>query len=166
MIAFTILPTPVGSVLIAKRDGKICAVSIRESAPDLERMLDRRFPGEERKRDDALLAAETAVISAAIDGRGPVPAPLLELNGTPFQQSVWKELLKIPSGITRSYAEIARSIGKPKSTRAVAQACGANPVPVLVPCHRVIRNDGSLGGYTGGIHIKLALLRAEGVTGF
>ncbi len=166
MISFTILPTPVGAVLIAKRDGKICTVSIRESAADLERMLDRRFPREERKRDDALLASESAVVSAAIDGGGHVAAPPLELNGTPFQQSVWMELLKIPNGATRSYAEIARAIGKPKSTRAVAQACGANPVPVLVPCHRVIRNDGSLGGYTGGIHIKRALLRAEGVTGF
>jgi len=84
--------------------------------------------------------------------------------GTPFQKSVWRALQRIPSGETRSYAQIATAIGKPKATRAVANACGANPLPVLIPCHRVIAKDGSIGGYTGGLHIKRALLRAEGVT--
>jgi O-6-methylguanine DNA methyltransferase len=87
----------------------------------------------------------------------------LDLHGTDFQQSVWKELLRIPAGSTRSYGDVARAIGKPTATRAVAQACGANPVPVIVPCHRVIQSDGGIGGFTGGLHIKRALLGAEGV---
>jgi O-6-methylguanine DNA methyltransferase len=78
--------------------------------------------------------------------------------------SVWKEMLKIPAGSTRSYAEVARRIGRPRAFRAVAQACGANPLPIVVPCHRVVASGGRLGGYTGGIEKKLALLASEGVS--
>jgi O-6-methylguanine DNA methyltransferase len=78
---------------------------------------------------------------------------------------VWKDMLTIPAGSTRSYADVARRIGRPKAFRAVAQACGANPVPVVVPCHRVVASGGRLGGYTGGIEKKVALLAKEGVSG-
>jgi O-6-methylguanine DNA methyltransferase len=90
----------------------------------------------------------------------------LDLVGTPFQVAVWKEMLRIPAGRVASYADVARNIGRPKAFRAVAQACGANPVPVVVPCHRVVASGGKLGGYTGGIDKKLFLLSAEGVTSF
>ena len=85
------------------------------------------------------------------------------LNGTKFQVKVWKELLKIPSGETRTYKEIAILIGSPNSARAVANACAKNPYPILVPCHRVIRSDGSLGGYSarGGVNKKKKLLEQE-----
>lgn len=102
-------------------------------------------------------------VEARIAGRvlpGDLP---LDLQGTDFQLRVWKEMLRIPAGSTRSYAEVARQIGRPTAYRAVAQACGANPVPIVVPCHRVVASGGKLGGYTGGIDRKLALLASEGV---
>ena len=83
--------------------------------------------------------------------------------GTPFQQKVWRAMQKIPKGETRSYAWIARKIGRPKAVRAVANACGANPYPIRIPCHRVIRSDGSLGGFTGGVKLKRKLLAKEGI---
>jgi len=87
----------------------------------------------------------------------------LDLRGTPFQQQVWAELRKVPYGQTVSYGELARRIGRPAAARAVGQAVGANPVPIIVPCHRVVGADGSLVGYGGGLEIKSALLRLEGV---
>lgn len=85
----------------------------------------------------------------------------LSLNGTEFQQLVWKELLRIPYGETRTYAQLAEKIGRPGAVRAVGSACGANPVPIIVPCHRVIRSDGSLGGYALGLELKRQLLELE-----
>jgi O-6-methylguanine DNA methyltransferase len=85
----------------------------------------------------------------------------VDIQGTAFQQRVWQELQKIPYGQTRSYSEIAQAIGRPKAVRAVARACAANPVPILIPCHRVIRKDGTLGGYSSGIARKRALLMRE-----
>lgn len=85
----------------------------------------------------------------------------LDLHGTPFQLQVWEALLQIPRGQTRSYAQIAESIGKPRAIRAVGTACGANPIPFLVPCHRVLRSDGSLGGYAFGLKMKMQLLERE-----
>ncbi|MCS6952265.1 MAG: methylated-DNA--[protein]-cysteine S-methyltransferase [Bryobacterales bacterium] len=85
----------------------------------------------------------------------------LELRGTPFQRRVWQELTRIPYGATRSYGEIARAIGEPGAARAVGQACGANPVPIVVPCHRVIAAHGGLGGYGGGLRLKRFLLELE-----
>ena len=84
-------------------------------------------------------------------------------SGTPFQQNVWRALQTIPRGETRSYAWVAKKIGKPKAIRAVGAACGANPVPIIVPCHRVIASDGSLGGFGGGLALKKRLLALEGV---
>lgn len=97
------------------------------------------------------------------EGRRKEFAIPLDLDGTPFRKKVWKALLSIPYGQTMSYGQIASHIGKPKASRAVGQACGANPVPIIVPCHRVLTSSGSLGGYTGGTHIKNALLKLEGV---
>jgi len=86
------------------------------------------------------------------------------LDGTDFQKSVWEQLLAIPRGETRTYKQIAEAIGRPRSSRAVANACGANPIPITVPCHRAVRSDGSLGGYSGegGVMTKVRLLREEG----
>ncbi len=90
----------------------------------------------------------------------------IKLDGTSFQKKVWKEISKIPKGKVRTYKELAKLIGRPKSSRAVANACGKNPYPIKIPCHRVIRSDGSLGGYSGkgGIKTKKNLLKKEGVT--
>ena len=90
---------------------------------------------------------------------------MIKLEGTDFQIAVWKELLKIPAGSTKTYKEIAGAIGKPNSSRAVANACAQNPYAPAVPCHRVVRSDGSLGGYSlkGGLKRKLYLLKKEGI---
>tara|TARA_B100000214_G_C23752210_1_gene528273 strand:- start:6 stop:281 length:276 start_codon:yes stop_codon:yes gene_type:complete len=89
----------------------------------------------------------------------------MKLKGTEFQIEVWKELSKIPKGEVRTYKQIAKSIGKPKSSRAVANACAKNPYPIVIPCHRVIRSDGTVGGYSGqgGVKLKKELLKKEGV---
>jgi methylated-DNA-[protein]-cysteine S-methyltransferase len=103
-------------------------------------------------------------VKATLAGRPVTDWPPLDWTGaTEFQQTVWRELLKIPCGQTKSYGEISQAIGKPKAVRAVGTACGANPVPVLVPCHRVLAANGKLGGFSGGLDRKRRLLTAEGV---
>lgn len=103
-------------------------------------------------------------LGAILTGRAPRNFPPLDLSaGTPFQQTVWRALGQIPIGQTRSYGEIAGAIGQPKAVRAVGGACGANPIPVLVPCHRVLAANGKLGGFSGGLDWKRKLLESEGV---
>ncbi len=105
----------------------------------------------------------TTALKAILTGCAPDAFPPLDLSaGTSFQQSVWRALETIPLGQTRSYGEIARAIGKPKGVRAVGGACGANPIPVLVPCHRVLAAGGKLGGFSSGLHWKRKLLECEG----
>ena len=104
-----------------------------------------------------------AALKSILTGRAPKKLPPLDLVGTDFQKSVWNALLKISPGKTKSYGEIARAIGRPKAVRAVGGACGANPVPVLVPCHRVLAANGKIGGFSGGLEWKRALLVREGV---
>jgi methylated-DNA-[protein]-cysteine S-methyltransferase len=105
----------------------------------------------------------TAALRRALAGRAPQALPPLDVSGgTPFQKQVWRELRKIACGRTRSYADLARAIGKPKAARAVGGACGANPVPVLVPCHRVLAANRRIGGFSGGLGWKKTLLAREG----
>ena len=104
-----------------------------------------------------------AALKSILAGRAPKQLPPLDLVGTVFQKSVWRALQKISPGQTQSYGEIARAIGRPKAVRAVGGACGANPVPVLIPCHRVLAANGNLGGFSGGLNWKRALLAREGV---
>jgi O-6-methylguanine DNA methyltransferase len=107
----------------------------------------------------------TRAVQAIIAGRPPTEFPPLDVTrGTEFQQSVWRALQKISLGQTRSYGEIATMIGKPKSVRAVGGACGANPIPLLIPCHRVLAANQKIGGFSGGLHWKKMLLTREGVT--
>ncbi|HVS59412.1 MAG TPA: methylated-DNA--[protein]-cysteine S-methyltransferase, partial [Gemmatimonadaceae bacterium] len=106
------------------------------------------------------------LVLARIAGRKLDDILPLDLQGTDFQREVWNQLLSIPPGSTRSYLDVAQAIKRPKATRAVAQACGANPVAVVVPCHRVVMSDGSIGGYSGLPGVKKALLAAEGVQEF
>ncbi|WP_376741949.1 methylated-DNA--[protein]-cysteine S-methyltransferase [Sphingomicrobium aestuariivivum] len=106
--------------------------------------------------------SEAATIAAALDRPGSTSPFELAPEGSPFQQAVWAELCRIPTGETRSYADIAAALGKPGAERAVGTANGANPIAVFIPCHRVIRADGGLGGYAYGLAIKEALLAAEG----
>ena len=107
--------------------------------------------------------ATAAALNSILAGRAPKKIPPLDLAGTDFQKSVWRALRKISPGKTKSYGEIARAIGRPKAVRAVGGACGANPVPVLVPCHRVLAANGKIGGFSGGLAWKRTLLAREGV---
>ena len=105
----------------------------------------------------------TAALQKILAGGEPKELPPLDLAGTDFQKSVWAALRKITSGKTQSYGEIARNIGKPKAVRAVGGACGANPIPVLIPCHRVLAANGKIGGFSGGLEWKRTLLAREGL---
>jgi AraC family transcriptional regulator, regulatory protein of adaptative response / methylated-DNA-[protein]-cysteine methyltransferase len=162
-IRFTIGDSALGKVLVAATDKGICSVSLRESERTLEESLRAQFPKAEIRRDDQSLRPELDTVLARIAGRNLDRSIPLDLQGTDFQREVWSQLLAIPPGSTRSYLDVAQAINRPKATRAVAQACGANPVAVVVPCHRVVMSDGSIGGYSGLPGVKKALLAAEGV---
>jgi len=166
VIRFTVVSSPLGRLLIAVTDRGVCAVSIGDSEAGLVRSLEGEFPRADLRRvDDGAddwLAAQVQLVAAELEhpGRSAAPIPL-DLRGTAFQYRVWQALISIPPGATRSYTEVARAIGEPAAVRAVARACGANRVAILVPCHRVIRSDGSLGGYRWGLPRKAELLRRE-----
>lgn len=139
-------------------------VSMGESDAALERLLHDRFPDEALRKDAAEMSKTLSAVKAMIAGERPSQALRFDLRGTEFQKKVWAELLEIPPGKTRSYAEIATRIGKPNAYRAVANACGANPVAIAVPCHRVVASGGKIGGYGGGLDRKRKLLASEGVS--
>jgi AraC family transcriptional regulator, regulatory protein of adaptative response / methylated-DNA-[protein]-cysteine methyltransferase len=165
-IKFTTGSSPLGTLLVATTEKGVCAVSLRESDEGVEESLRGRFPKAEITRDDAALRPALELVRARITGSKLDDMPPLDLQGTDFQREVWNQLLAIPAGRTRTYLDVAQAINRPKATRAVAQACGANPVAVVVPCHRVVMSDGSIGGYSGLPGVKKALLEAEGVKEF
>jgi AraC family transcriptional regulator, regulatory protein of adaptative response / methylated-DNA-[protein]-cysteine methyltransferase len=156
-IRWTTFDSPLGPMLIAATDKGICRLTFDEG----EEALLRRFPNASLCRDTGGLSEMVAGVMTAI--RAPAQAPDLpiDVRGTAFQEAVWRELRKIPLGETRSYADIAAAVGVPGAVRAVGTANGSNPVAVIVPCHRVIRSDGTLGGYGGGLENKKKLLEAE-----
>jgi AraC family transcriptional regulator of adaptative response/methylated-DNA-[protein]-cysteine methyltransferase len=160
-IHFAVGECSLGSILVAKSERGVCAILIGDDPEELTRDLQRRFPHAHLIGGDAgfeqLVAKVVGFVEAPAIG---LDLPL-DVRGTAFQQRVWQALRKIPAGSTASYSEIAERIGSPKSVRAVAQACGANPVAVAIPCHRVVRTDGGLSGYRWGIDRKRALLERE-----
>lgn len=161
-IRFAVVPSLLGQLLVAASRNGVCAVLLGDDEADLERRLRAEFPRAIVEPDaEGGLAALASRVLAHVRGDGPAHDLPLDVRGTAFQQLVWRTLLSIPYGETRSYAEVAAAIGHPKATRAVAQACAANPVPIVIPCHRVVRSDGSLGGYSAGIGRKERLLEIE-----
>jgi AraC family transcriptional regulator of adaptative response/methylated-DNA-[protein]-cysteine methyltransferase len=158
---YTTVSSPVGVVLLASTSRGLKAVRLGLNEMALLDELRAEFPASLIERDDQSLAPATAWITAAIAGRPPAKPLTFDVRGTPFQQAVWQALCDIPVGQTRSYSEIAKSIGQPLAVRAVGSACGANPVAIAVPCHRVVGSDGSLGGYRWGSDVKQYLLAAE-----
>lgn len=156
-IRWAVAATDLGPLLVAATSKGICRVAFGEDA----KALARRFPLAELAEGGADLAGlvERVVSAVNVPGRGAdIP---LDVRGTAFQEAVWQELRRIPSGETRTYAQIAAAIGNPGAVRACGSANGANPVAVLIPCHRVVRTDGSLGGYAWGEDVKAELLRRE-----
>jgi AraC family transcriptional regulator, regulatory protein of adaptative response / methylated-DNA-[protein]-cysteine methyltransferase len=160
-IAYTTVPTRLGSLLAAATPRGICAVYLGEEEALLETILKAEFPSAVVRRDDAALLTWVSVLVRYLEGIQPALDLPLDLQATAFQLRVWEELRKIPYGETRSYSAVAEAIGNPKAVRAVAQACAANPAALVTPCHRVVRQNGELGGYRWGIERKKELLKLE-----
>ena len=164
-IRWSIADTALGQALVATTERGICMIELGEDAVALEAKLHAEFPRAHLERVDAgrdeFLAPRLRAVAEALAGRqAQVPVDLI---GTAFQKKVWDALMKIPHGQTRSYTQIAEEIGHPRSMRAVANACANNHVAIVVPCHRVVRGDGSLGGYRWGLPMKQRVLERERV---
>jgi AraC family transcriptional regulator of adaptative response/methylated-DNA-[protein]-cysteine methyltransferase len=160
-IRYTIVDCPLGRLLVAGTERGVSAVSLGNADPPLETFLHDEFPAAKIIRDDAALADWVGDIVRHLKGKQPDLHLPLDVQATAFQQRVWQELRKIPYGETRSYGEVARSIGRPTAVRAVARAIATNPVAIVVPCHRAIGSDGSLTGYRWGVSRKRKLLDGE-----
>lgn len=160
-IRFTVVASRLGPVLVAATQRGLCSVRFGVDEAALERALRMEFPRAELHGPDRVLGAWARSVVRAIDGRAGLTALPLDVRATAFQRRVWEALRRIPIGETRSYREVAESIGRPSAARAVAQACAANPVALAVPCHRVVRQDRSLGGYRWETRRKRQLLAAE-----
>jgi AraC family transcriptional regulator of adaptative response/methylated-DNA-[protein]-cysteine methyltransferase len=161
-IRFAVARTDLGWVLVAGTVRGLCAIDLGDSRRALIDALKVRFGREEYSEGDPESVRWLRRVTASIVSPRRVLDLPLDIRGTAFQRRVWQELRRIPTGTTASYGEVARRIGKPRSARAVARACATNPLPLAVPCHRVVRSDGALGGYRGGVERKRALLEREG----
>ncbi len=145
--------TPVGPIATTWEDGKLTTLWFGHHPPTVTRLTSAQTQfGKE--------------LAQYFNGSRRSFSPVFFPKGTPFQRKVWNALLKIPYGETRTYSQIAKSVGRPSAQRAVGNAVGKNPLPVLIPCHRVVRSDGTLGGFSGGVGIKPLLLALEGVVRF
>ena len=151
--------TPAGEFLAGYSENGLAKLSFPADRAARQRVSANKIPAPIR----GWHRLTTTTLKAILAGREPRKFPPLDLAGTEFQQNVWNALRKIPAGQTKSYAEIARAIGRPQAVRAVGGACGANPVPVLVPCHRVLAANQKLGGFSSGLAWKRRLLVREGV---
>jgi AraC family transcriptional regulator of adaptative response/methylated-DNA-[protein]-cysteine methyltransferase len=160
-IAFSCFASPLGRILIAATERGLCSVKLGDDEASLKKILSEEF-GEATLVEDAKpLAKYRQQILAFVAGEASLARVPVDIRGTVFQRRVWDALRRIPSGETRTYTEIARAIGRPAAVRAVGSACGANPVALVVPCHRAIRTDGGLGGYAWGLSRKKRLLQVE-----
>jgi AraC family transcriptional regulator of adaptative response/methylated-DNA-[protein]-cysteine methyltransferase len=159
-IQFAVVETELGHLLIAATDRGLCAVMLGDDPARLEAELGREYPAATLERSDYGLRGYTDAVAGRLLGleEGRLP---LHVQGTPFQWQVWEALRRIPAGETRSYRQIAREIGRPNAARAVAQACASNRVALVIPCHRVVRETGELGGYRWGVERKRRILDQE-----
>jgi len=160
-VFYTVVPCALGFVLVAITSRGVHRVVLGDDPVVLEATLREALPAAAIVRDDAELGDLSASIVALASGAALSHALSLDVRGTAFQQRVWRELQRIRRGETITYAELAARIGSPTAVRAVGTACGANPVALVVPCHRVVRADGTLGGYAWGVERKACLLRDE-----
>src|SRR5712691_4996464 len=167
-IQYTIVDSPngvLGRLLVAATSRGVCAVAMGSSDAELTRGLSREYPSATIAPDAGALAQWATAIVAHLAGREPRLDLPLDVQATAFQWQVWQALAAIPYGETRTYSEVAASIGRPRASRAVARACATNPVALAIPCHRVVSAAGSQGGYRWGVTRKKALLRQEGRKG-
>jgi methylated-DNA-[protein]-cysteine S-methyltransferase len=163
MIQIATMESPIGKLTLASRDGRVCLLHFGAVDRTVRQMLDRWYPAETIEAD-ADPAGAVSRLRAYFDGDlNALESIAVELNGTPFQKRVWETLRAVRPGTTAAYSEIARLISAPSAVRAVGAANGANPVAVIVPCHRIVGTNGSLTGYGGGLPRKQWLLEHEGL---
>ena len=163
-IGYVTTKTSLGTLLVAATDRGVCAVTLGDDAKSLEAELAREYPAATRTRvtdSSSSLGAWVEKIVAVVDGESTRADTPIDVQASAFQWKVWRELQKIPFGETRTYTEIAEAIGSPHAARAVASACASNRVAVLIPCHRVLRQGGELGGYRWGVERKRSLVKKE-----
>lgn len=160
-IEYTMTESPLGRLLVAGTGRGICAVSLGDSDQALEQGLAAEYPEATIRRNNSRLKLWVSAIVAHLCGTQPQLDLPVDVQATAFQWRVWQELRKIPYGETRSYSEIARAVGQPNAVRAVANACGANPAAIVIPCHRVVQENGDPGGYRWGAERKRELLSRE-----
>jgi AraC family transcriptional regulator of adaptative response/methylated-DNA-[protein]-cysteine methyltransferase len=165
LISYSVTETPFSRLLIATTERGVCAVYLGDSETQLVEILLEEYPVAQIVRDDAALERLIKPLLDYFDGKDLNPTLPLDIHKTVFQWRVYQAIQSIPPGTTRTYSKIAEEIGSPSAVRAVANACASNPVSIIVPCHRVVRKDGGLGGYTGGIELKESLLRHEESSG-
>ena len=160
-IAYATVESPLGQLLVAATEQGVCAVKIGDHHESLEEELRGELPGAELRQDRPALGEWVTAIVEHLGGQLPNLDLPVDVQATAFQRLVWEYLRNIPYGETRTYQQIAIELGQPKAARAVGRACATNPVAVVVPCHRVVRRDGNLGGYRWGLHRKKELLAQE-----
>jgi methylated-DNA-[protein]-cysteine S-methyltransferase len=162
MIQLATMDSPVGALTVAAHGARVCLLHFGEDGPGPRTMLQRWYGREGIERHDDPAGAVTALRDYFAGSLATLDRVEVEMNGTPFQTRVWDALRTVKCGTTASYSAIARAIGLPAAVRAVGAANGANPVAVIVPCHRIVGANGSLTGYGGGLDRKRWLLRHEG----
>ena len=161
-IAYAVVASPLGRLLVAATAKGVCFLSLGDDDAALARGLRAEFPeAEEILADEAAIAPALEVLLPHLAGEFPHIALPLDVRATAFQRRVWQELMAIPYGETRTYSQIAERLGVPKGQRAVGRACATNPVSILIPCHRALRQSGALAGYRWGVERKRALLERE-----
>lgn len=160
-VRYALSPTPLGIMLVASNDEGICWIAFGDAMDQLEREFAAAYPDAERVQDEEALRDAIASLRRMIDEPRYVADMPLVFEGTPFQRRVWETLRMLPTGTTITYRELAERVGAPGSSRAVAGACAANRLALVIPCHRVVRSDGGLSGYRWGVERKAALLERE-----
>ena len=161
VINYAIVECQLGKLMVAATSKGVCSVKLGETVADLQADLSNEFPAAAIRRDEAPLASSVRAIVDHLSDKSPHIDLPLDIRSTAFQRQVWEQLRKIPIGQTYSYSEVAKAIGQEKAVRAVARACATNPVALVIPCHRVIRENKSLGGYRWGLERKRKLLQSE-----
>ncbi|NER35859.1 MAG: methylated-DNA--[protein]-cysteine S-methyltransferase [Oscillatoria sp. SIO1A7] len=161
MPIYNITDSELGRLLVGGTEKGICAVSLGDTDIALEQELMQQYPKAQLNKNDSNLNRWLDLLKSYIADRQEELTLPLDIRGTAFQQQVWEKLQGIPCGTTSTYSQIARDLGRPKAARAVALACAANSIALAIPCHRVLRSDGSLGGYRWGLQRKQALLEKE-----
>jgi AraC family transcriptional regulator of adaptative response/methylated-DNA-[protein]-cysteine methyltransferase len=160
-IRYTLSDSPLGRLLIAATDKGICAIQFADSDEELVQGLKHEFPFASRRRDDSGMQTWKSDLMRQMRGQELNSMLPLDIQATAFQRRVWAYLQSIPPGSTRSYSQVAKAIGQPAACRAVARACASNPVAIAIPCHRIVRSDGDMGGYRWGSGRKKTLLEME-----